>query len=67
MIKDIISKADEKMGSFDLGVGMAFWLMNASAVLCVVYGVIYWNKDKQEKPIDMTKWNKDEDKINQEL
>ncbi len=55
------------MGSFDLGVGMAFWLMNASAVLCLVYGTIYWNKDKQEKPINMTKWNKDEDKINKEL
>ena len=55
------------MGNFDFGVGLAFWLMNASAVLCIVYGVLYWNKDKQEKAIDMTKWNKDEDKINEEL
>lgn len=56
-----------KMGSFDFGVGMAFWLMNASALLCMVYGVIYWNKDKEEKALDTSSWNKDENKINEEL
>jgi len=55
------------MGSFDLGVGLAFWLMNASALLCVVYGVIYWNKDKAEPVLDTRKWEQDEDKINEEL
>lgn len=55
------------MGAFDLGVGSAFWLMNASAVLCVVYGIIYWNKDKQEKALDTSSWESDEAKINEEL
>ncbi|MBV5279311.1 MAG: hypothetical protein J0647_09855 [Campylobacteraceae bacterium] len=55
------------MGTFDFGVGAAFWLMNASALLCVIYGVIYWNKDKKEKVLDTSSWDKDEDKINEEL
>ena len=55
------------MGSFDLGVGLAFWLMIASAVLCVVYGAKNWNKDKEEPVLDTTSWDKDEDKINEEL
>jgi len=55
------------MGSFDLGVGLAFWLMIASAILCVVYGAINWNKDKEEPVLDTTSWDKDEDKINEEL
>ncbi len=55
------------MGSFDLGVGMAFWLMIASALLCVVYGIVYWNKDKQEIALDTSSWENDEAKINEEL
>jgi cytochrome b subunit of formate dehydrogenase len=55
------------MGSFDFGVGMAFWLMIASAILCVVYGVVNWNKDKAEPVLDTRSWERDEDKINEEL
>ncbi|MDD3463609.1 MAG: hypothetical protein PHW07_08265 [Sulfurospirillaceae bacterium] len=55
------------MGSFDLGVGLAFWLMCGSAILCIVYGAINWNKDKEEKVLDTSSWDKDEDKINEEL
>ncbi|MDD3343032.1 MAG: hypothetical protein PHR87_05590 [Sulfurospirillaceae bacterium] len=55
------------MGSFDLGVGLAFWLMCASALLCVAYGLIYWNKDKEEKALDTSSWESDEAKINEEL
>ena len=55
------------MGTFDLGVGLAFWLMNASALLCVIYGIIYWNKDKEEKVIERKTWDKNEAKINKDL
>lgn len=55
------------MGSFDFGVGLAFWLMIASAVLCVVYGAMRWNKDKEEPILDTSSWENDEDKINEEL
>ena len=55
------------MGSFDLGVGLAFWLMNASAILCVVYGIVYWNKDKEEKAIDTKSWERTEAKITKDL
>jgi len=55
------------MGAFDLGVGSAFWLMNASALLCVIYGITRWNKDKEEKAFDTKLWDKDEMKINKEL
>ncbi|WP_294875017.1 MULTISPECIES: symporter small accessory protein [unclassified Sulfurospirillum] len=55
------------METFDLGVGSAFWLMNASTLLCVVYGVINWNKDKEEKVLNTKSWDKDEARINKDL
>ena len=55
------------MGTFDLGVGSAFWLMNASALLCVIYGVINWDKDKEEKVLERKMWDKNEAKINEDL
>lgn len=55
------------MGTFDLGVGAAFWLMNASALLCVIYGIMYWNKDKDEKMLERKSWDKNEAKINKDL
>lgn len=55
------------MGAFDFGVGSAFWLMNASALLCVIYGITHWNKDKEETVLETKSWEKDEAKINKEL
>ena len=55
------------MGTFDLGVGSAFWLMNASALLCVIYGVINWDKDKEKKVLERKTWDKNEAKINEDL
>ena len=55
------------MGTFDFGVSAAFWLMNASALLCIIYGVINWNKDKDEKVLKRTSWDKNEAKINKDL
>lgn len=33
------------LGLHDLSIGLAYLLSIGSAVLCVVYGVIYWNRD----------------------
>jgi hypothetical protein len=55
------------MGNLDLGVSLAFWLMVGSAVLCVVYGVLKWNQDKEEPVLNTASWDADEDKINEEL
>lgn len=55
------------MGTFDLGVGSAFWLMNASALLCVIYGVVNWNKDKEEKVLNTKSWEKNEAKMTKDL
>ncbi|WP_197051073.1 MULTISPECIES: symporter small accessory protein [Sulfurospirillum] len=55
------------MNTFDLGIGAAFWLMNASALLCVIYGVINWNKDKEEKVLNTKSWEKDEAKMTKDL
>ena len=55
------------MGTFDLGVGSAVWLMNASALLCVIYGVINWDKDKEEKVPERKTWDRNEAKINEDL
>ena len=55
------------MNTFDLGIGAAFWLMNASALLCVIYGVINWNKDKEEKVLSTKSWEKDEAKMTKDL
>ncbi len=56
------------MGSFDFGVSLAFWLTIISALLCIYYGVVNWNKGNEEK-VDKTAedWAKEEDKIDEEL
>ena len=48
------------IGIEDKWVGMAYVLAIASAVLCVVYGLLNWNKgDEPVKPEDQ-KWAKEE-------
>ena len=51
-----------------------FWVWSAylgcilSTLLCVVYGVLNWNKDGDEAPTPAdVKWAKEEDKIDEEL
>lgn len=55
------------MANFDFGVGMAFWLMIGSAILCIVYGALKWNSDKEVASTEMATWDNDEDKINEEF
>ncbi|QKF81955.1 symporter small accessory protein [Halarcobacter ebronensis] len=52
----------------DLGVSLAFLLTIASALLCVWYGAINWNKDaNNEVDINLKTWANDEDKIDEAL
>ena len=56
------------MANADLGVSLAFWLIIASTLLCVWYGVINWNKGAHEKvDKDVKRWAKTEDKIDKDL
>jgi len=56
------------MSHFDLGVSLAFWLTIASALLCVVYGIINWNKgDEESNEILLRKWAEEEREIEEEL
>lgn len=38
------------LGFGSVEIALAFWLSIASAVLCVVYGIVNWNKTGDEKP-----------------
>ncbi|GAX87571.1 conserved hypothetical protein [Lebetimonas natsushimae] len=56
------------MNSFDLGVSLAFWLTILSTLLCVVYGIINWNRgDEESNEILLKKWAEEEKEINEEL
>ncbi|WP_168175711.1 symporter small accessory protein [Nautilia sp. PV-1] len=56
------------MSHFDTGVSLAFWLTILSALLCVVYGIINWNKgDEESNEVLLAKWAEEEKEINEEL
>ncbi|GAB6073643.1 symporter small accessory protein [Nautilia lithotrophica] len=56
------------MSHFDTGVSLAFWLTILSALLCVVYGIINWNKgDEESNEALLAKWAEEEKEINEEL
>jgi len=56
------------MSHFDTGVSLAFWLTILSALLCVVYGIINWNKgDEESNDVLLAKWAEEEKEINEEL
>jgi cytochrome b subunit of formate dehydrogenase len=56
------------MSHFDLGVSLAFWLTILSTLLCVVYGMINWNKgDEENNEALLKKWAEEEKEINEEL
>jgi hypothetical protein len=56
------------MDSFDLGVSLAFYLTLLSTLLCVVYGIINWNKgDEESNEVLLKKWAEEEKKLNEEL
>jgi hypothetical protein len=56
------------MGSFDFGVSLSLYLLVAGVVLCVGYGIFYWNKDAEDKYMkNAQKWEQEEKKINEDM
>jgi hypothetical protein len=55
------------MEHFDFGVRLSIYLSGAALFLCIAYGLFRWNKDGKEEPNAAKKWEKEEQKINEEL
>lgn len=57
------------LGLGDFSIFLAYILCVASAVLCVVYGIVNWNKGNEpEADIEKdTKWETEDTKIKDEL
>jgi len=54
-------------GIDNFGVGMAFALTILSTLLCVVYGIINWNRGSDEIDQSDLKWSSEEKQIEDEL
>lgn len=48
-------------------VALAYLLCIASALLCVVYGILNWNKGEAQVEPDDVKWAAEEKKVEEEL
>ncbi|MCK4998534.1 MAG: hypothetical protein KAS23_03330 [Anaerohalosphaera sp.] len=55
------------LGIESKGVLLAYMLCIASALLCVVYGAINWNKGQETTEPDDVAWAKDEKKVEDKL
>ena len=55
------------LGMGDFWVGLAYLLCIASSLVCVVYGVLNWNKGDEATKDDDKSWAAEEDKLKQEL
>lgn len=56
--------------SLDFSTTLALLLMVSSAILCVVYGAVNWNKGhdpSKEEVQEEVQWDKEEKKIDDEL
>jgi hypothetical protein len=55
------------LGIPDAGVWSAYLLCIASALFCVVYGIMNWNKGDEEVHAEDVKWVKDEKQVEEKL
>ncbi len=56
------------LGIQDPWVWTAYLLCILSTLLCVVWGIINWNKQgSEEPPEEVRKWAEEEDQVEQEL
>lgn len=55
------------LGMEDFWVGLAYLLCVLSSLLCVVYGIVNWNKGAGSPAKDDEAWAAEEDKLEQEL
>ena len=55
------------LGIESTGVLVAYLLCIASSILCVVYGLLNWNKGEEEVEPDDVRWAAEERKVEEEL
>ncbi len=55
------------MAGADFGVNLAFYLTIFGTILCIVYGVMNWNKGSNDSSKGVKNWAKTEDKIDEGL
>ena len=57
------------LGIEDLWVSIAYILCIVSALLCLVWGIIKWNKDdpESEPEEEIRQWAEEEDRVEKEL
>jgi hypothetical protein len=55
------------LGIEDKGVVAAYLLCIVSTILCVVYGLINWNRGEENIQPDDVKWAAEEKKVEEEL
>lgn len=55
------------LGIVDFWVFLAYLLVIIVTVICVVYGVVNWNRNGSEITPEDLAWAKDEDKISDDL
>lgn len=57
------------LGIDDPGVWLPYLLCIGSAALCVIWGIVNWNKQPavDEPPEEIRHWAEEEDKIEEEL
>jgi len=54
-------------GIADPWIALAYLLCILSSLLCIIYGVLNWNKDGEELDEETVKWAKEEDEISESL
>jgi hypothetical protein len=55
------------LGIEDKFVALAYVLCIASALLCLIYGIVNWNKGDDTVNDEDVRWIKEEEKIEEEL
>jgi hypothetical protein len=61
---------DEMLGFEGVGVFLAYILSILATVLCVIYGIIYWNKSDEnegKQVAEEKKWEKKDSKVKDKL
>lgn len=55
------------LGMDDFWVGLAYLLCIVCSLICVVYGVVNWNRGDEPLETDDENWAIEEDKLEEEL
>lgn len=55
------------LGFGDGWVAAAYFFSILSAVLCIIYGIIYWNKEADDTDAETKQWMKEEIEIEKNL